>query len=518
MVIALPAVTWASDCPSTPGLDFFYTDGWGFGPDNHRFQQYSDIDRDNVDQLKLRWTFALDEGQSPHSYPTVSGDTVFIGTDSGNLYALDRDSGCTRWQYAAGEPIRTAVVHGALLVNGKPRVLLFFGTGEGFVHAVDAASGARVWRTEVRDHPYALVTGSPRFHEGKLIVPVSSVELALAISPFYGCCKFRGSLVTLDAASGEPEWRTHTISEPLRVTGRHFWFVEHWGPSGAPIWSSPAVSAELGLVFAGTGENYTSPATDTSDAILALDAADGTLRWSKQFTAEDAFNMACSISVKHPNCPPEAGPDFDFGAPPVIVQARNGDQLVLAGQKSGGVYAMDARTGKRRWEQQLGRGGWLGGVHWGMALDRGRRQLYVPISDVAAGPVNGEAAPGVYALDLETGTRLWSARQDSLCEGREGCRDGFSAAPLATDELVFAAMLDGQVTIFDAANGDLLWQYDSWRDFEAVNGLAARGGAIDVHGPLVAGRQLIIQSGYGSFGQRGGNALLVFELPAEASP
>jgi|TARA_Y100000310_G_C20611038_1_gene778006 polyvinyl alcohol dehydrogenase (cytochrome) len=89
-----------------------------------------------------------------------------------------------------------------------------------------------------------------------------------------------------------------------------------------------------------------------------------------------------------------------------------------------------------------------------------------------------------------------------------------SAAIIATDDLVFAGALDGYVHAYSATSGEILWSYDTWREFDSRNNLATQGGAIDVHGPIVAGDLLLIQSGYGTFGQRGGNALLAFRLEA----
>ena len=496
-----------ADCPSTPDVGTFAAAGWGLDSGNTRFQPQAAINRANVGALRLAWAFALDGGMSPHSWPVVSADTLFIGTPAGTLFALARDSGCIRWQRTVDGAIRTGIVAG----QAAGQAALFFGTADGIAYALDAASGATRWQVDVKDHPQAVLTGTPLFHGGTLYVPVSSFELALAMNPFYGCCTFRGSVVALNAEDGSFKWRTQTIPDEPRVSGRHFIFVEEWGPSGAPVWSAPALDAETGLLYVGTGENYTSPASLTSDAILAMRPADGTLVWSEQFTANDAFNMACTISLEHPNCPDEKGPDYDFGAPPMLTHTPAGEPLLLAGQKSGGVYAMRPATGERVWAQQLGRGGYLGGVHWGMAAHESLGLAYVPISDVPAGPPMGDVPqPGLHALDIATGAVRWSTPNPNRCDGRTGCRQGQSAAIIATEELVFAGALDGHLGAYDAATGALLWSFDTWRSFDSVNGASAIGGAIDVHGPLVVDDTLYIQSGYGSFGQRGGNALLAF--------
>lgn len=501
----------AEECGSQPSLAQIYSDSWGLGLHNQRYQARSSITARNVGRLSLAWAFALDDDMSPHSYPVVTDDSIIIGTSEGNVYALDKRTGCTRWAYRGDGSVRTAIVYGKLNTTEEAQHALYFGTGDGHVIALNALSGERLWRRDVRAHLRNVVTGSPVFHKGKLHVPLSSFELGLAISPFYECCTSSGAIITLDATSGEIEWRTHTTAK-ASVQGQHWYLVNELGPSGAPIWSAPTLDPNSGMLFAGTGENYTAPATTTSDAIIAFDINTGEIKWQQQFTENDTFNMACTVSLNHPNCPDNPGPDHDFGAPPILVNNSKGEPLLLAGQKSSSVYALKAGSGAVLWKQHLGRGGYLGGVHWGMAVNERLRTLYVPISDLDDGPALGAPAPGVHALDIDTGALRWKASKPSQCTGRDDCKSGFSSAILATSDLVFAATLDGMIYAIDANDGRFLWQFDSWGRFAAVNAKSATGGTIDVHGPLVADDQMIIQSGYGAFGLRGGNALLVFEI------
>ncbi len=503
----------AESCSKQPSLNDQYSEGWGIDARNTRFQPRSTINQTNVAQLELDWVFALDDGGSPHSYPLVTEDTVFIGTDVGNVYALEKSTGCQRWIYEAGSPIRSGIAPGTITVDGVTSHTLFFGTWDGTVRAVEALTGNEIWRADITDHAYNVVTGTPVFYQGELFVPVSSMEVALAINPFYGCCTSSGALVALNADTGEQRWRTNTIPDPPKVTGRHFFFVEEWGPSGAPVWSAPTIDPGRDLIYIGTGENYTRPASHTSDAIMALSRKDGAVRWVQQYTALDAFNMSCGFA-NHPNCPEDSGPDLDFGAPPILARTREGQEIVLAGQKSGGVYGIDPDSGDRIWGVQFGRGGMLGGVHWGLAINERLGLLYAPISDVPTGSTDKPAEPGLNALDIGTGEVRWSTPNSNRCAGRSPCQTGMSAAIIATDDLVFAGALDGHVHAYSATSGEILWSYDTWREFDSTNNLATQGGAIDVHGPIVAGDLLLIQSGYGTFGQRGGNALLAFRLEA----
>lgn len=513
MSSVLISIAHADDgCAPIAGIKDFYAQNWGYTQDNERFQSRTDINKTNIDQLELTWVFAMDGGMSPHSYPLVTEDTIFVGTEGGKLHALARDTGCIRWTYDAGSEVRSGVVHGHL-PGSRDRTYLFFGTFNGRAHALDAATGRARWVTDVRDHSMAMLTGTPSYHDGRLYVPVSSREVVMAVMPWYGCCTFRGAVVALDAASGEMIWRSHSVTEKPSVTGTHYLFVQKHGPSGAPIWSAPTIDAGRGLIYVGTGQNYSTPATGTSDAIIAMDMETGEHRWVQQYLADDAFNVGC-VADWHPNCPEENGPDLDFGAPPILTSTPDGMPILLAGQKSGGVYGLHPDTGARIWNRQFGRGGLLGGVHWGMAVNRNKGLLYVPINDMQLFYAirEGESEPALHALDIATGDVRWSVAKQDSCADRTPCNPGLSAAIVATPDLVFAGALDGFIRAYDADTGAVVWQFDSWGDYDATDGTTAIGGTIDVHGPVIAGDMMFVQSGYGSQGLRGGNALLAFKL------
>ncbi len=506
----------AEDCAAPQSTEFL-AGSWGQDHRNTRYQPNSLINAKNVASLELAWVFALEGGEAPHSYPIATRDSLYIGTQASKLIALDRTTGCTRWTYSAPNSIRTGLVHGKL----KGLNAIFFGTGNGEVEAVDALTGRKLWSIDARDHDAQFITGTPVFHNGVLFVPISSREVALAISPLYGCCTSRGAIAAYEAATGKQIWRTHSIEEEPAVTGKRWLFIETWGPSGAPVWSAPTIDVERNALLFGSGENYSAPASTGSDAITALDLATGAQLWSQQYTASDNYNMACSLNKDHPNCPKENGPDLDFGAPPVLAKFNGPgglQDIILAGQKSADVHAIDPATGVKLWSRNIGRGGYLGGVHWGMATNEALGLLYAPVSDIRQGPPGSkeEPAPGMYAIDIATGQIRWQTPTQDRCAGRERCLNGFSAAPIANADLVFIAGLDGWLHALRADNGVSVWEFDTWRDFSAVNEsdvLKASGGSIDVHGPLLVEDQLFIQSGYGSFGQKGGNALIAFRLP-----
>ena len=491
--------------------------GWGFDPANTRFQGDTAIDAANVGSLELAWAFGLPDVAEGRSHPVVTSDTVFVAAVSGHVFALDRNTGCTKWRHAAGTPLRTPLSLG----NAARRAALFFGDVGTTVHAVDAQTGEPIWTREVGLFDASMLTGGIAQHEGTLFVPVSAFGVALAQNPEYECCKSHGAVRALDAATGEIRWTTR-MTPPAEKTYRSDVGTQMWGPSGAAVWTTPTVDAQRGRVYVGTGENTSTPATDLSDAIVALDMNTGEIAWSFQATAGDAFNMACGFR-RGPSCPKEDGPDFDFGATPVLTRLPNGRDMLVAGQKSGVVHALDADDGSVLWQTRLSDGTALGGVHWGIAVSGGR--VVVPIADPEFPLPGYTPRPGVHALDLATGEVAWSHAAERGCELEGSPRGageawpecsffyGFSAAASATAQLAFAASLDGMAYAFSLADGAILWSYDTVRPFDTVNGVDAHGGAIDNPGIQVADDMLFVQSGYALFGQMPGNVLLAFRLP-----
>lgn len=500
----------ASDCQSVPGFSSVYSNAWGIDERNTRYQPKSSLHSGNVTNLRLKWAYGF-AGKTPRSYPLVTEDSIIIGDGGYGLVALDRDSGCKRWVYEHPGYISSAIL--GREVDGKP-VLVFADRFEG-IFAVNGEDGSLLWQATVDDEPIPNYSGTPLIVDETVLVPVASREVALAINPFYGCCTTSGGLAALDLRTGSQRWYLPTIKEPAQVTGTHFGFVNKYGPSGAPVWSSPTFSRERGLVYFGTGQNYTHPTTTTSDAIFALDIETGEVRWIRQFTENDAYTAACNIeALNHPNCAKPTGPDVDFGGPPMLVRMPDGNELLIAGQKSAEVHAMNPASGEVVWTTRLGRGGIIGGVHWGLASSEQLGLIFAPISDkkVFGFPSPGDPSPGLYALDVQTGGVRWRYARENRCDDEE-CVFGLSAGPLATNDLVVTGSMDGFLEILSAKNGELLWSHDSWRDYDSVNDVATSGGAFDGHGPLVADDLLMITSGYRYVGgQRGGNAFLVFQL------
>ena len=505
-------------------------ENWGIGRSNTRHVENTRIDRRNVEQLTLQWSIALPAVTAMRSQPVVAGDTVFLGSKGGHLLALDRRSGCVRWAYQTDAP-----VHSALTLDRTPDgvTTLFFADEMATVHAVDATTGRPRWRQRLKWFPTSIVSGPATYFDGRLYVPMSSFEVAAAGLPTHECCRSHGGIAALDATTGAESWRFETTAHATKTTINRDG-VQMWGPSGAVVWNAPTIDAKRGALYFGTGQNSSSPATDTSDAIIALDLKTGALRWKFQALADDAWNAACLGGGA--SCPVENGPDFDFGASVMLVERKQGD-LLLAGQKSGEVFALDPdRSGAVVWRNRVGSGSSNGGVHHGLATD-GRR-VYVPIADPERKVAGYVPKPGVYALDVESGKTLWAhpvtrgcafdpadAPLVGLAEMARGKAErspwpacsyyyGHSAAAVVANGVVYSGTLDGRLRLLDADTGRELRVIDTKQAYSGSNGVEGHGGAIDVGGGIVDDDQLFVLSGYGMFGQMPGNMLLVYGLQA----
>lgn len=494
---------------------------WGSNPENNRFQsaEQAGLTAADIPRLKLKWAYYLPPrfpGTSElRSQPAVTSDTLYVGTQEGKVLALDSRSGCTRWSYDNNDiQIRTAISLGSPDPL-KPR-MLFFGDEEGFVTALDAITGNKLWKTQIDAHPEALITGAITLYKDRLYVPVSSLEVVTAMNPLYNCCTFRGSVARLDALSGKKIWQTFTTPESKK-TGKNALGVQMWGPSGAPVWNSPTIDIKRNVLYVGTGENYSSPASKGSDSVLAIDLDSGALRWAQQLTPGDAWNMSCTSPGKL-NCPKEDGFDLDVGANTVLHHLPDGRDLVIAGQKAGVVWALDPdKEGSLVWKTKVGRGGALGGIHWGLGSDE--RFIYVPNSDVELnflGIINakrpeGTKNPGLNALDPVTGTIVWHYAEKFTCADPTKCDDGFSAPPTIIPGAVFAGTLAGKLRAFDRDSGKILWEHDTTQNVNTLNGPVGHGGSIDVDGAVIANGHLYIHSGYGKLGKEG-NVLLVYSV------
>jgi polyvinyl alcohol dehydrogenase (cytochrome) len=479
---------------------------WGLDPANRRAQTAGVLAPGQVSQLKVKWAFALAGGKE--GQPTVVGGRVFLTSFQGNAYALDAATGCLIWRIDAAHSRTTIAI--APLAASPSGWAAFYGDQAKRVHAVNAADGKPIWASDpVETHPLSILTGAPVVAGGRVYQPISSYEEVTAAAAKYPCCTFRGAVAALDAASGKPVWKTQVMNQPPAPTDKNAAGTQMFGPAGGAIWSSPTVDLRRGLLYVATGDSYTDAKEDGSDSIIALDLASGAVKWRTQVTAGDNYMSGCETTPMA-NCPKHLGHDFDFGAPPVLARLPAGD-ILLAGQKSGAVYGLDPTSGRVVWKTQVGAGGPLGGVEWGMANDGTR--LYVGVADAFMPSPPGR--PGLVALDPASGRELWrttSPRLPCAWSGGAPCLNGISAPPTAVPGLVFAGDMNGRLRAYRADTGKVVWEVDTGaQTFVTANGVSVPGGNIDGPGPVVADGRLYVMSGYqSSLGGPGTSVLVVY--------
>jgi polyvinyl alcohol dehydrogenase (cytochrome) len=510
----------------------------------------SRIDSTNVATLKLALSHAATGASEKRGAPAMTQQAVFFSAGL-NVIAMNRTTGCQYWSYAI-QDIRTPLIGNNavrsssvyyLNEGGSKRAMILVGDFYANVYAIDAKTGELVWSKFIgTDQKHHMITGGAQFYGGKLFVPIASKEVITALIELgLECCKTHGMLQALDPYTGNIAWTYHTAPEATLDKS-----TLKYAPNGMSIWGTPAIDPVRRSIYVGTGQNYTTPTTDNEDSIVAVDIDTGKPKWVFQGSTGDAWNTSCQapLAILTKNClpAPPGGGDFDFGAPPILVHLSNGADAVIAGEKSGMLFSLNPDTGGMNWSLRLGAGGNIGGVHWGMAADATR--AYVGISDVTVDKVTGlsvsslfnlrdlvgknirqspNATPGVYAVDLITGKLVWETHPTHAYtdpdKGVLTVDSIYSAALSVTNDLVFAASLDGVVKAFRASDGAELWSYATANKFVDVNGTAGNGGTIDSVGPIPGGTDLLVNSGYAEFGgtnkfQAGtGNALLIFRLP-----
>jgi polyvinyl alcohol dehydrogenase (cytochrome) len=244
-----------------------------------------------VPKLKLKWAFNLGQVTMGRGQPAVAGNRVFVGTEAGEVYAVDLTTGCTYWGFKAGAGIRSGVATGD--ANGAAAI--FFSDAGANMYALKAATGELLWKTRPVDHLMTASTATPQVYRGVVYEGFSSIEEAIAADPSATCCNFRGSVVALDASTGKKIWQSFTILEAAKPNGTG----KQMGPSGAGVWSTPTIDEQLDVLYVAIGDNYSAPVTETSDAVLAFELKMGKLLWSR--AAHRGRCLQCRLFHTHAN-------------------------------------------------------------------------------------------------------------------------------------------------------------------------------------------------------------------------
>jgi polyvinyl alcohol dehydrogenase (cytochrome) len=480
--------------------------GWANGITNARFQsaQAAGIRADDVPRLALKWAFGFPGATSAGTQPVIAGGRVYIATAEGDVYALDAKSGCVHWATQVDASVRSALT---LEHRENGDLVAYLGDQAANVYAIDAKAGTVLWKVEVDDHPHAAITAAPQLYDGRLYVPVSSREESQVGDPRYPCCSFRGSVVALDTKSGKRLWKTYIVDQTPVPTAKNSTGTQLFGPAGGAIWNTPTIDTRRRVLYVGTGNNFAPPSTEISDSLVAMDLETGRIRWSHQVTENDIWNGSCRAPNREAAaCPDKDAPDFDFTGSALLVDV-GGRQLIVVGNKSGVIFGFDPDArGKIVWEQRVARGSSGGGVFWGSATDGAN--IYAANADFLAD--TPAASGGMYAVDLRTGKVVWSV-PGAGCAGKMPCKPSQVAAVTLIPGAVFSGTMDGRLRAYSTRDGKVLWEYDTAREFTTVNNVKANGGSMSNAGPAIVDGMLYVNSGYSHHGGiLPGNVLLAF--------
>ncbi len=504
--------------------------GWGADLRNTRSQTAAaaGLTPAQISRLQLKWAFGFPGATALYSQ-TVYDGRLYVSSNAGYVYSLDAGSGCVHWAFRAQAAVRSSFTIGRLS-RTNARLAVFFGDIRGTAYALDASTGAVIWKTLTDSHPLARITGTPALNDGRVYVPVGSLEEPEAGQANYACCTFRGLVAALDAATGKEVWKTYTIPEVAKVVGKNSLGKDMLAPAGADVWTTPTLDVRRRALYITTGNAF-SGTPSTANAVMALNMDTGKVLWTMQALAADVWHNGCVQNVPgrgggrgrggapqgapaggrgggegrgnaYPpeNCPPQdiLGPDWDFGAPPALARMSDGRDILIAPQKQGLIWAINPDTGQVLWKQDVAReiDGGRGETLFGGAVDSERAYF-------------GLTSSGHVALDLKTGVELWWMPATPPA-GRQNQRGIVGAVTLIPGALLSGAR-DGMVRAVSSRTGQLLWEFDTAREFTTVNGVAAKGGSVASGGPIVANGMVFIGSGYPGF-QNGqpGNVLLAF--------
>ena len=478
--------------------------GWGNDATNARFAPKGGLTAADLPKLKLKWAFGYAGATSSRVQPALAGGKLFAASDNAELHALDPKTGCTYWTFKAESGVRSGLSVGPYKSAGRSGYAVFFGDQRANAYAVDTITGQQIWKRKVDDHQAAAITGALAIQDGRVYVPVQGLnEEGSGARGGGSCCTFRGSLSALNADTGAVIWKTYMVDEP-KVRGKNPKGQDALGPAGGSIWAAPTVDVKRRSVYVATGNAFADPPGPMTDAIVAMDIDTGKVKWVHQTTPNDTWLGGCGArSTGNPGCPEVQGPDHDFSASPVLA-AANGRQLLIVPQKSGIGWAIDPDKGTLVWQYRFGQGSGLGG-QFGAAADG--QNVYFGVGDYLT-PNPG----GLKAVRIATGEQVWSAPppQPRLCAAVPRCNSSMGGAVSVIPGAVIAGAHDGGVRGYSAEDGRVLWEFDTNKTFETVNGVKATGASID-GSPLIIGDGMIfVNSGYGGIAARAGNVLLAF--------
>ncbi len=507
--------------------------GWRFSP-------LTDINRDNVKNLKAAWMFQTGIPAQMQASPIVADGIIYLTAAYNHLFALDAVTGELLWRYEHELPDDMRVCCGpsnkGAAIAGD---LIFMATLDAHVVALNRKTGAVVWNTEMDRHNDGFsATVAPLVVRDNLIVGIAGGE--------YG---IRGYIDSYDINTGERKWRRYTIPE-AGEPGAETWAGDSWKHGGAPTWVTGSYDPDEDLLYWATGNTAPDWNGDVrkgdnlyADSVLALDPDTGEIKWYFQFTPHDIW-------------------DYDGNTDLFLVNVERSGQTVKAlvqPNRNGYVYALDRTSGKYLHGTQ-----YVDKLNWSKGLDEAGRPIvdpqFVPTAEgkefICPGSVGGKN--GSYTAAYSPLTKLmyvpvvescWQMKKSTSIfikgipfwgggpgktQGDDGSSYGHLSAidpstgkikwryqdeypmmggALATaGGLVFSGNLEGLALAFDAATGEPLWQFQTGSAMRAQPITYQAGGRQYVAIPSGGGGLAVTLVGEPPLTSKG-SALIVFALP-----
>lgn len=413
---------------------------------HQRSRLQAGIDRDELRRLQVEWALLANP---PMSLPFSAAGVVFSGSGDGGVYAVDPTSGCVHWRFQAqsGPTTSIGVTDWSGDQFGVQRPLAYFADDQARVYVLDMLTGQLLWSRPVSDHQNATITGAPVYFEERLFVPVAfaNPDATRTSSP----------VIALAIGDGDIQWELDGENAPVAGGVRH----------------SPVVDAQRDLlVFATDAEN---------GAIVSANLSSGHRVWTYR---------------------PESPARFVGGI--TLTTSREGSQLIVVGDDQGVVHAVAAEDGALVWRKQLSHGTAHAELRTAMASDNER--IYVPLT-IGSNSQETSGIAALAALDLLTGQQVWSSPATNLCQQGAPCAPGIDSAAFLVDGVIVGGHMDGRLIAYDGADGSVFHREDfASRTFSTLSGgqatltqftgggISADNGRVFATGVTVDGRGILL--------------------------
>ena len=458
---------------------------WRRTPDGHGHSPLTKITRDNVSRLSMSWSMAMHEGSNQPT-PLVRDGVMFLTHAHNKIQAIEAATGELIWEYQYTFPPASKMLGGPTRNIALWQDRLFLTTYDAAIVAIDATTGAELWRTEKADYREAFT------HSAGPIV-----ANGIVVSGINGCELFTqdGCFITgHDPTTGVELWRTATLAEPGTPEYATWGNVAPDRRGGGDIWIAGSYDPELDLVYFGTSQPkpWAAPSRGMSvedaalytNATLALRPKTGELVWHFQHIPGETIDMEVGFERILADIDGEQTL-LTVGKDGILwkLNRATGEYLDLLDTMGQNIFSVDRETGRLTYREDIAKAnigdtytacpGIYGGHNWQSATyDDARHLLFLPVhqlcsdmtprevdlgpggggygADAATYPMPGKEglAGALLAIDVRTMEVRWKIEQPAL----------FLSGALSTDGgLLFIGDLDRHFQAFDTETGARLW-------------------------------------------------------------